>query len=56
MTYFCLECDADCGPYKHCCHCEDNPDMLYKEHPGFISSAEIENEIQEEEFWNDYTS
>ena len=53
-TFYCLECDADCGSFEHCCACEDNPAMENRKHPGFISSAEIENEIQTENFWYEY--
>jgi hypothetical protein len=28
--------------------------MENREHPGFISSAEIDNEIQTENFWYEY--
>jgi hypothetical protein len=28
--------------------------MENREHPGFISSAEIESEIQTENFWYEY--
>ena len=49
MIYYCLECDANCSTYQHCCACEDNPQMDGKEHPGFISNVEIESEIQTEE-------
>jgi hypothetical protein len=53
-TFYCLECDADCGQYQYCSACEDNPEMENREHPGFISSAEIESEIQTENFWYEY--
>lgn len=52
--YYCLECDANCGPYQHCCVCEDNPQMDGKEHSGFISNVEIESEIQTEEAFYAY--
>lgn len=53
-TFYCLECSADCGEYKYCSTCEENPEFETREHPGFISSGEIENEIQEENFWYEY--
>ena len=53
-TFYCLECNADCCEYKYCSTCEENPEFETREHPGFISSGEIENEIQEENFWYEY--
>jgi len=53
-TFYCLQCDADCGPFKHCCACEDNPEMQNVQHPGFTSSAEIQQEIDAEDFWYEY--
>jgi len=54
IKYYCIECDADCGEYRHCCACEDNPAMENVEHPGFVSSSEIDNEIAAENFWYEY--
>jgi hypothetical protein len=53
-TFYCLQCDADCGPFEHCCACEDNPEMQNVAHPGFASSAEIQQEIDAEDFWYEY--
>ena len=51
--YYCLQCNDPCE-YEHCCRCEDDPAMLYVEHPGFTSDAEIQNEIDTENFWYEY--
>ena len=53
-TFYCLQCNADCGPFEHCCACEDNPATENVEHPGFTSSAEIQQEIDAEDFWYEY--
>lgn len=53
MIYYCLECDAKCYS-QFCDACESNPKFETQEHPGFVSQAEIQNEIDTENFWYEY--
>ena len=54
ITFYCLQCGSDCGPYQYCCTCETNPAMQHVPHPGFESNAEIDAEIAAEDAWDEY--
>ena len=53
MSYYCLQCNDQCD-FEWCDRCENDPAMENVEHPGFTSDAEIQQEIDSENYWEEY--
>jgi hypothetical protein len=53
--FYCLECNESCE-YEYCSVCEQNPMFESQPHAGFTSDAEIQQEIDAENFWCEYDS